>query len=465
MVQLKPGIYYRGNGSRLLKTPAADEPEAELKWRRLWTTHATRALFTEKAAPIWIDGFVFDGNADNMQWSGGYAQEQAASLFLTGDHRTPGRLRAFIRDCVFENSVADGISVWVNCDVSIQNCYMRSCFRGGLVVTGGNTTVIASGLRIDESGIDVEIDGRGFGETYKVDITLSDSVIGGDFDIGVRDGSQVVVQNVVMTGPRFVLGMRESRGRFANCIFRTSVMEKNGNTIWEPFDLAFDNCVFEGTAGIGADDGAGPPAVLRVFWHANWQEPRVWQKLVFRGCSFDGDAGVIGRGDVVGLFVGADSALRENRVTLRDCEFREGLKTAIHQMRGGIVEMEGGRIDCAEAFRLEAAGDLPGVVRLRDVRLGRKVRTGWILPRNTTALEIDHDLRIAEEQNSIVAPQGLGHVRFRGRRVIEATRGPEPGDQVGGFMGDVWRTRIWEEIHEWVCVRSDPTAARWIPWR
>lgn len=99
-VGLRPGIYFRGNGSRILKTPAMGEPETELKWRRLWTTHATRQSFREGTAPIWIEGFIFDGNASNMNWSGGYEQEQGASLFLSGDPTGPGRLRAFVRDCV-----------------------------------------------------------------------------------------------------------------------------------------------------------------------------------------------------------------------------------------------------------------------------------------------------------------------------------------------------------------------------
>ena len=184
----------------------------EKKWSRMlvWSHEGA------SDSPVFtIQNGTFDGNCwenwtDNSAPS--YEQEQASLIIISGDNATGGRARANLRGVHFQDSVSDGLHVVRNATVEVSDCSSHDCFRGGLVITGGNDTVTGNGWVSTSSrpdmpdGIDVEVDSPGFGESREIVVSLSNFTLDRDLDVGVPEGSHVSLTNVILKTPGWNLG-------------------------------------------------------------------------------------------------------------------------------------------------------------------------------------------------------------------------------------------------------------------
>jgi len=236
LVYMKPGVSYRNlGGAVFLKTPAGLETdEAVLKWWRMLTvTPSDWDTASECEHRIHLDGLDFDGNQDNMNWtSGTYNQEHAHCLFLNGPDvgaSATHRLKVKVSDCTFKDSVADGMSVNTDVDVIIESIEADDCFRGGFVVTGGNSKVKLNGYIGEDARVDFEIDGAGYGGSYSTDFDIDGVIIDrnggglwtGGMDFGYSRGGEFRMRNAQIFTPPMNFGGSNDDPRkiIENCYF------------------------------------------------------------------------------------------------------------------------------------------------------------------------------------------------------------------------------------------------------
>ncbi|HEY0151623.1 MAG TPA: glycosyl hydrolase family 28-related protein [Longimicrobium sp.] len=284
-VNIREGITYEGFDAVITRPPMQG------KWARSFTTERVPYSGDADSRPLIIRGLTFDGNSAAQ---GPYQQhqlEQAHLVFLYGEPSHRGRLRAVVEDCHFRNGVADGVSVSTNVAAKVYNCDAVDVFRGGFVLTGGHSradvhTFTTRGTR-DPTGIDVEVDGRGFGNTLKVEVNLTRlRLLNGDFDVGVHEGSTVTGQDIVAKAP-FFLYAENSTVRIRDCDFEVGYPDSFGNRIVYPKDVTFTDCTFTTRERVAGEANRGM-RIADVYWNFDWaQGPRrTRQSLTFNNCRF-----------------------------------------------------------------------------------------------------------------------------------------------------------------------------------
>jgi hypothetical protein len=244
-VGLRPGVRYLGYGATIRR------PAGQGKWVRTFDTAKPGYLWSsdDDSPLLTLEGLQFDGNLAEQGSYQKYELEQAHLLFLCADAKRSGRLCVRVSNCTFRNGVADAISVYTNVEAQIVNCTAIDCFRGGLTITGGFTRVqvanfLARGKR-HATGVDVEVDGSGFGGTRQIELLLDNlSLPDGDFDIGVGDHSVVLGTNISARAPFNLYGGGTATLKFTNCVFGVGVFSGNGNRIVLPGHTTFSNCRF-----------------------------------------------------------------------------------------------------------------------------------------------------------------------------------------------------------------------------
>jgi hypothetical protein len=158
-VLLRDGITYQGFGATIKR------PSYQGKWTRTFTTTYSGDVDSK---PLIIKGLLFDGNSGSQGPFRGFELEQAQLVFLVGDRRRAGRLRAVVEDCVFKNGVASAMFVYVNVDATIYRNEATDMFRGGICMTGGHSIVRAydfvglEGTLGLGAGFHIEVDGPGY---------------------------------------------------------------------------------------------------------------------------------------------------------------------------------------------------------------------------------------------------------------------------------------------------------------
>lgn len=232
-----------------------------------------------------IEGLCFDMNRDNQSWKGGHDLEHQAGIFAQS-------CDLIVRDCVFKNSAADGLYVHHNARVIVEGCRAEDCFRGGIVITGDNSVVdITNYTSVRGRAIDIEPNDK----NHKVDVRLNgvrafESMI----DLGVLSGN-FVANNIQSDGVVSIL-CTDGRCKISNSQLSTLNVDtvgsieiagssvRSANVVWNRgsyksgqvmvfSDCALDgiycgvdkrelnnqlivnNCVFNGSAGIGHDRG------------------------------------------------------------------------------------------------------------------------------------------------------------------------------------------------------------------
>jgi hypothetical protein len=333
-VNIRAGITYQGHDAVITR------PANQGKWCRSFTTHPPYA--GEEDSPLLtVRGLIFDGNMANQGPHRQWELEQAHMLFLNGNPKYPGRLRALVENCEFRNGVADGVSIYTNVEVDVRHCRATDVFRGGFVFTGGNsiarvTDFITQG-DIHPTGIDIEIDGRGYGDTLRVEAHLQDlHLINGDFDIAVSDGSTVVCENVRSDDGPFYLYAKESQVRYKDCVISVGAADTYMNRIVFPGDVTFEHCELKVTRR-----ETGRPytffAAADVWWQIDSLATDLAnQSVVFRDCRFTVDPSIQPQDTVYAIHSHLDSQGEGNTITITGGRIAEGFDAPIVVFPGGV---------------------------------------------------------------------------------------------------------------------------------
>ena len=263
-LELKPGVnLICPNGvAKLLRTPAeATTTEADAKWWRIiqtitWTWN-TDADFDYR---VTLKNLVLDGNYRNTNWTfNTYNQEQASCLALSGVNSLTDitkRRKFHLENVTFMNSPSDGLHVVNDVDLTFKNLNAIRCFRGGLVVTGGNSIVYGDGMVSQDARLDTEIDSPGINNStksylyltnYYQDVNFPDSKrnFEGGCDIGGMGGGVLHFDNVnVHSYPLNVFFAANANEKFEKLLIDNSVFHTSGQNWFNPTNGEIRNTKF-----------------------------------------------------------------------------------------------------------------------------------------------------------------------------------------------------------------------------
>jgi hypothetical protein len=461
-VMIRPGIRYLGYGATI------ERPPRQSKWTRTFATHSKegQAWSSEEDSPVLtLEGLTFDGNLAEQQDYTRYQLEQAHLVFLSADAKKRGRLRARVLNCTFRNGVADGLSLHVNVEAQISNCTAVDCFRGGLVITGGNSRVqvnnfIARGRR-HATGIDVEVDGAGCGGSYALELTMDGiSLPDGDFDVGVKGASVVLGSHIVARSPFNVYGGGESRLVFSDSVFGVGAFSGYGNRIVLPGDVTFRNCRF--TVENAGEAKTNKWAAVHLYLNISGTSRRV-QSVRLIDCELATDPAIPESDTTYGVFVEADKPQNENRLELRGCHIGPGFDHGVFLRQGGRATIHDTRIEADSALHFGSTAQYPLDVCIRGLETTGRECAHFAWPVRGDRFFHDHTF-VNAQRNVLSAPKGLGSAQYLGGRIIVGEAPPNPATH--GLINDRYRLRtpVQGAAWEWICMKGGTGAgAVWQP--
>jgi hypothetical protein len=464
-ITLAPGITVSGYGATL-KRPA-NQPNGTrtlsmpINGLGSWTGTTDSDLLT-------IEGLTIDGNSANQGPYREYDLQQAHLIFLSANvdsaASNAGRLRANLRDLVLRNSVADGIQLYVHVDAQITNVRADNCWRGGLGISGGHTRVqvqnFATTGAVDVTGIDVEVDGTGYGGSHAVDLEFNGMLLDGDFDVALRAGSRLVASNII-AGLGFSLACKEASMQFSNCQFKVGTYGSH-SILW-PNDVTFRDCVFElsNVAEAGAVDGAG----AHIVWNTGGSTEEQGQRCRFLDCDFRVAPGVSSGLHLVGIYCEYDLPSLDNRLIVEGGSISSAYDVGLMMAQGGRWIVKETEIEADTGIDFNGLSNEWGAYTA-DLRIERVVFRGssaYMRFSNSHAGNVvDHrDVVLDAAQNVLTADYGLAGT-YRGGRIIRVTTSPT-SMATPGLVGDIARrnTPTAGAVYEWVCTAGDPWSATW----
>lgn len=444
-VNIREGITYEGYGATIKRPEHLTDKigQKAAHWVRTFTTQKYKYCGQDDSRPLVLRGLTFDGSSQTQGPYKKHELEHAALVFLTGDRKCPGRLTAVVEDCVFKNGVADGLSVYVNVKVEMRNCLAENCFRGGFVLTGGHSSAVVRNLttrgKIDRTGIDVEVDGAGYGNSYKVEVYLENLRLeDGDFDVGVREGSLVTGKNIMAEAP-FNLGAPRSTVRLQDCRFGVGP----GNRLNFPGEVTFERCEFFVSSRVPDTPYQQHSAAPLIVWTTKYYKGEN-QKVTFRDCRFVLPPGYRKNPGTryYGLLTTWDDVDYHNRLEMEGGAIQGDFDVGLGMVkRGGRWRLRNLSIEAGLPLVLTGFADSLGRSFFDVILEGVKVKssryihlTGYPQP-NDNRLE-HRKVVVQAEANVITSTYGLEGNRYAGRRLI---RGPEPPTAAThGLPGDVF---------------------------
>ncbi len=459
-VGLRPGVRYLGYGATILRPPNQG------KWVRTFNAAKVGYLYhgEEDSPVLTIEGLSFDGNRAAQGEYRKYQLEQAHLIFLSAGRESPGRLRARVLNCHFQENVADALSLYTNVDVQVSNCSARDCFRGGITITGGNSRIQIANFtaqgKVHPTGIDVEVDGAGFSGTKRIELSINGmNLPDGDFDIGVSDGSVVLGSNIQARAP-FYLYAADSSVRISNSRFGVGEFSGYGNRIVRPGNVVFQNCQFEvdGTSG----DEPGRWAAIHVYWNVSGSQ-HAGQSLKLLDCDFT-VAGTIAEADTTyAVYCEGDQSESNNRLIVDGGQISARYDHGVTMFQGGTLRLRDVEIAAANPMRLGSAVGWTIDAEIGGITLAQNVARYAEIPTHGPENRIVHrNVVIDEAANQISTRYGLARNRYIGRRVVLGSKPPTPATH--GLLGDVFRlkTPAAGQDFEWICVKTGAgTGALW----
>lgn len=460
-VYLHPGLTLLGYGATIKR------PDNTGNWIRtfsipesgdyMWGGDRDSELLT-------IKGFTFDGNSANQGAYSKHELQHAHLIFLSADNTKSGKLRSHIEDCVFRNCVADGISIHRNQDSKISNCVAENCFRGGIVLTGGYTDLQITNFKtkgdVDRTGIDFEVDGKGYGGTYKTNITINGMILdNGDFDVNIRDDSILTATNIQSYKSPFLITSRGSRIKISNSLFYMENVSMD-NTIVSPRNVTFSNCEFVIYRTPNSQNKEY--ACIHVLFNTN-DTSITNQSLTLVDCDFMVDSSILETDTTYGILIEGDNK-EGNTVNVLGGSISKEFDFGIATKQGlSYLFVKDIKIDAKTAFRLWFSATFPLQTVIDSVQILKNVETYMNFPdANNKSLTFHKNVVISNEQNVITSTYPLSLNKFFGGRIIYGDGSPIT-TPTGGFVGDVFRLKnpIASSPYEWVCITSDKTKATW----
>lgn len=460
-VGLRPGVRYLGYGATIKR------PANQGKWVRSFNAAKEGYLYLgdEDSPMLTIEGLTFDGQRTAQTDYQQYQLEQAHLLFLQADAKRSGRLHARIVNCQFQDSVADAISLYTNVDAQIMNCTARDCFRGGITITGGNSRIQVVNFtaygKTHATGIDVEVDGAGFGGSHKIELTLNGLMLpDGDFDLGVHDGSVVLGTNISARAP-FNLYAHDASVRISNSEFGIGRYSGTGNRIVHPGDVTFQNCRFH-IDGESSEE-ASKWAAIHVYWNLSQGED-VNQSLKLLDCDFEVGPGVTKQDTTYAIYCEGDLAERKNRLLVEGGRISSTFNYGVFINQGGTVALRGVEIEAQTPMHFGSADKWVIDALIDGVQVEEASRYAMIVTHGTNNRFTHRNVEIDESVNTIETRYGITQNQYRGRRTILGTTPPTSATH--GLLGDVYRlkTPTAGGTFEWICTRTgNGVGAVWSP--
>lgn len=413
--------------------------------------------------PLIIKGLTFDGNRANQGAYVNYEQQQSMLIMLNADKTKKGRLRAIISDCVFKESVSDGLHIWYNVDAEISNCFAENCFRGGLVASGGYSKVkvtnFKSGGIVHNSGVDLEIDAHGYGNTFKTDISMTNVELDGNFDLGLRDGAYGYFTNVSCENSPFSLRTENSHAKFINCKFAIGTKSASHH-IYFPYDVTFINTEFVANKDDSVLDNISF-YTLGVYMRTSYASYSN-QRLKFDNCTFN----VNGKDE--GDFFGAiemlyqDNKGNNNVITFNDTVISKDYNLFVGNNSGGNIEINNIECNAKEFIQFKNPYDrtkfsLSGLI---TGLFSNYMRFNVII--NAEDEFYHNQVTFDESQNVFTVATGANstNAKVKGSRIIYGNA--EPVNK-GGFIGDIYRLNkpIAGQAYEWIAINNSHNNATW----
>jgi hypothetical protein len=366
-INVTGGLTLLGTGSSVIKRPASQP-----NWTRTVTTSVGTYYWNQSydSPPLEIRGLVFDGNRDAQGAYIDYQLEQAHLLFLAANPASAGRLRVIIDSCVFKNSVADGISVYTNVDLSVSNTLAYQCFRGGLVISGGHSKVQVNNMAIRgvtaSRGLDVEIDGMGYNNSLVTNIAVSNMEVNGSVDITTTGSGSVVQLTNVYYGDIsqyaqfYIYIAPTSVFQATNCNFLLPKLSAGTFSQLRYTDSTqFVNCTFTFYRPSATGD-----------YHALVIYAENKRKVSFDSCKFLVAPNTNLTNPIYGLYFTASDSLTNHVTFVRDCEFGKDLNWGIYAPQGGFYRISDCYFDSTGGVYWGGGGTWPIRVELINPTIG-----------------------------------------------------------------------------------------------
>jgi len=463
-LNVQAGIILDGYGATL-KRPA-NTPN----WTRTITNQNNIYVGdADSTRPIVIRGLTLDGNLANQGTYSGFQLEQAMLVMIAGNTTKAGRECAVIEDVSTVNSPSDGIHILANVDAEIRNCRGVDCFRGGLVFSGGNSTVRVTGYKgsgtIEGAHLDTEIDTAGFGGSYTLDLAVSDSRFLGtirSMQLEAHTGGRVAITNTIINGGLWVYGGDATHGsgsvRITRCTINT-YQATFRNQILNPKDVRIEDC------DVYSHNTSGAAQAVRAFEvsHNNAGSGVGDNNLQFVDVRFW--AGTTVAGDTrTAVYVNAATPA-DGAVTIRGGAVASTYDTAYQLFSGGKLSVDHRpRIASTFALRISSNSAAP---RLCDVTIGQLVLestcTTYMWVENSVAgTTVTHlNTVIDEARNALATVTGLAGNTYLGNRVILVAAAPTTSTV--GLLGDVARIKVPTAgaPFEWVCTSTRAPSSTW----
>lgn len=454
-LQYYPGIAFLGVGpaSKLLKIPSSN------KFLRMFTRLTAIPSSTLDSAPVSWSNLLLDGNSANSPPYSGYQLEQQHLIFLVGNAANSGRLRAFINNCVFQNGTADAVSVYQNVNLEISDCFMVSCFRGGLVITGGYTFVKGTNLHMsgntDLSRFDIEVDGPGFGGSYVADVSMTNVYSQNGYDVAA-DSSKLQFVNCVSDSEKGSTTVVSSNSdvSFVNCSIVFTVNDSFANRLWYCKNVTFDNCDLKFVRP-ATTVGAVKFGLLIGFQGTNGA-------VRFNNCNFIKTPSIQSGDDAIAIEAINNQKSANNQVIVDGCRFINNWDTGVYN-RGGITIVRNCQIDATTMINQDSPLGGGGWDMTIDNVTGGANSVNWLNIVTSDAVNgiFRHTNNLVPQSlNKITTDYGISAVYYGGRLIQGASA---PTTATNGLPGDryILNTPVAGSVYEWVCTGGALGATVW----
>ena len=485
-IELKAGVSLACvNGfARLLREPnSLGESESTMTWRRIiQTAPSSWVTDSDFECRVFIRNIIFDGNYNNVGWTfGTYNQEQASCLTLYGRTTVDAawkRPRFDLSNLLFVNSVSDGLHVVNDVDVTFNNLYAERCFRGGLVITGGNSIVHGVGMVSNDARTDIEIDSRGFGNTFKSYVYISDfyqdvgytktRLFYGGFDLGTVGGGDLHLNNVNVHSETLSCYFARSVNEIPNkYLIENSVFHVTAGTMYTPTECTFRNTKFVFRNDVSASAGL----IIYGAFGSYTQDSEV--ELLFDSCDFELFDKTIARTSP-NITVVSQNRGTKTWVKFINCDLSNAASTS-YDFWGAI----GGKI-WVEGCTVASTSFIGGAGVTNGYPLKLKVGANTYLPTVQKFMSLSYS-EASQADNSVEftthceIPQSINAFNIFtgqtqvppiriGRRVIKGDVAPTA--TTNGYNGDIYeiKDKVSGKPFRWVCV-SPKVALSAAVWR
>jgi hypothetical protein len=355
-LHLMAGVTLEGYGA-ILKRPDATPAKPLRKFAQMLTTSRNLWDSDQDSPPLVIRGLRIDGNRANQGAYTNYELQQAHLIFLHAATQKAGKLRALVEDVSLVENVADGLSVYTNCSVQVKNLYASECFRGGLVITGGYTDMQVTGYRerstLHRYGINIEVDGPGFGSSYAIDVNMRDVDISGGFDVGISGGSHVRGSNI-RSGPGFHLYAPGSRIWIQSSSFQIGEFSGTTDRVVYPQDVLFDDCDFTVT-GTACTKGPRSFAAIHTYWQISGHKATN-QTLRFKDCRWHAGPNIRAVDTLYAIHTEADEIALGNRILVERGNISRAYDYGVYITQGGRGSITGTKNAAAVPYAANGFG-------------------------------------------------------------------------------------------------------------